>query len=339
MSRKELVSILIPAYNAEKWIGETLRSAAGQSWNRKEIIVVDDGSTDKTLSIARRHESPILKVVHQENQGGCSARNRAYAECQGDFIQWLDADDLLAPDKIERQLKMSQDKRMPDVLFSCAWGEFFYRPRKAKFYPTPLWKSLSSVEWLMLRLEEGWMMPPNVWLVSRRLAEDAGGWDERLKRNQDGEYFLRVVLASSFVKFVSESRAYYRRWMSSPSVSRSRSRDVLCSLCLSYELEVQHVLAKDDSGRAREACIRRLSRGVAALDYFDAPDLAGCLRERIGELGGEVVAAHDSRNYAALKKVMGGRAAKEMKRKVWRARAGIARKADYVMGMVFGTEL
>jgi glycosyltransferase involved in cell wall biosynthesis len=100
-----LVSILIPAYNAERSVGATLKSALGQTWSRKEIIVVDDGSRDQTLTVARAFASAELKVVPQENQGAAAARNKAFSLCQGDYVQWLDADDLLAPDKISRQLE------------------------------------------------------------------------------------------------------------------------------------------------------------------------------------------------------------------------------------------
>src|SRR5258707_13697146 len=97
---KPLVSILIPAYNAEEWIADTLRSAIAQTWARKEIIVVDDGSTDQTLTVARRFESDGVRVVSQKNQGAAAARNTALSFSQGDYIQRLHAADRLATDKI-----------------------------------------------------------------------------------------------------------------------------------------------------------------------------------------------------------------------------------------------
>src|SRR5271167_5086337 len=100
---KPLVSILIPAYNAEAWISDTLESAIAQTWQRKEIIVVDDGSKDQTAEVARRFASRGVAVVSKENQGAAATRNHALRLAQGDYIQWLDADDLLSPDKIERQ--------------------------------------------------------------------------------------------------------------------------------------------------------------------------------------------------------------------------------------------
>src|ERR1700694_3446256 len=101
---KPMVSILISAYNAEEWIGYTLQSAVAQTWQRKEIIVVDDGSTDRTAEVARRFASKEVAVVSTANKGLSAAVNHAYQLSRGDYIQELDADDLLAPDKIERQL-------------------------------------------------------------------------------------------------------------------------------------------------------------------------------------------------------------------------------------------
>src|SRR6478736_5222717 len=103
-----LVSILIPAYNAERWISDTIQSALKQTWPRKEIIVVDDGSRDQTLRVARHFASKNVSVVTQENQSASAARNRALELCQGDYIQWLDADDLLSPDKVAKQVAVAE---------------------------------------------------------------------------------------------------------------------------------------------------------------------------------------------------------------------------------------
>lgn len=143
---------------------------------------MDDGSGDDTLNIVRRYESSVLKVNHQKNGGACRARNCAPRECQGDYIQWLDADDLLAPDKIERQMAVADDESDPDVLLSSEWGKFSYRLSKSQFQPTPLWQDLSAVDWLVSRLANTWNMIVPAWLVSRKLTEKTGPWDESLHR-------------------------------------------------------------------------------------------------------------------------------------------------------------
>lgn len=323
---KPIVSILIPAYNAESWIADTIKSVMAQTWPRKEVIIVDDGSTDGTVNIIRQYESSTLKLIQQENGGGCRARNRAYSECQGDYIQWVDADDLLHPDKIERQMIIAEKETTPRVLFASAWGKFYYRPRKAIFRPTPLWRDLDAVEWLILRLSNPWMMQTSSWLVSRWLTNQAGPWDERLKRNQDGEYSCRIVSHSDFVRFVSESRCYYR--ITNPaSVSNSRSRQALESICLSNDLETRHLLARENSDRTRRACINRLNLAVSLLDV-EAPDLADLLRRRIEDLGGEIVPMNTSRKYVLARRIFGERNAGYLKKVVWETQGRILCSID-----------
>src|SRR5262245_38934097 len=144
-----LVSILIPAYNAEAWIADTLRSAVAQTWPRKEIIVVDDGSKDQTANIAKQFSAQGVRVVTQKNQGAAAARNTAFSLSTGDYIQWLDADDLLAPDKIAKQMEAAEQCHSKRMLLSSAWAPFMHRCHRARFVPTALWCDLSSVEWLV----------------------------------------------------------------------------------------------------------------------------------------------------------------------------------------------
>jgi glycosyltransferase involved in cell wall biosynthesis len=207
---KPLVSILIPAYNAEKWLGYTLKSAVDQTWDRKEIIVVDDGSTDGTAELAKGFASKGVKVVSTPNQGLSGAVNHAIRLSQGDYIQELDSDDLLSPDKIERQLTALKDGDSKRVLLSSPWAYFYYRQRRARFIPNALWSDLSPVEWLLTKMGANLHMQNATWLVSRELIEAAGPWDTRLQYDQDGEYFARVVAASEGTRFVREARVFYR---------------------------------------------------------------------------------------------------------------------------------
>jgi glycosyltransferase involved in cell wall biosynthesis len=123
---RSLVSILIPAYDAEKFIAEAIQSAIAQTWPRKEIIVVDDGSRDGTAEVARRFASKDVVFVSKENEGAAATRNYAFQLSQGEYIQWLDADDLLAPDKVERQLAAICESNGERTLLSSPWGNFYY---------------------------------------------------------------------------------------------------------------------------------------------------------------------------------------------------------------------
>jgi glycosyltransferase involved in cell wall biosynthesis len=247
-----LVSILIPAHNAERWVADTIASALAQTWPRKEIVVVDDGSADRTLEVARQFESSIVKVVSQEHQGASVARNRALAHAQGDYIQWLDADDLLASTKVSAQLSAVREAGGPMTLLSSAYGFFYWRTQKARFVPTSIWHDLEPLEYLLRSFRHNLWMNPAAWLVSRALTERAGPWNERLTLNDDGEYFCRVVAASEKVQFVPEARCYYRQ-SGSGQLSRKVNRRSLESFALSLALSVNSLWALEDSERTRNA--------------------------------------------------------------------------------------
>src|SRR4030095_9379368 len=150
---KPLVSILIPAYNAERTIADTLKSAIGQTWPRKEIIVVDDGSTDRTAEVVRQFKDAIL--VSTKNQDQSAAQNHAFSLSHGDYVQYLDADDLLLPDKIEMQLAALRESDSRRILLSSPWAPFYYRTRPARFVRNSLWEDLFPVEWLLRKMREG----------------------------------------------------------------------------------------------------------------------------------------------------------------------------------------
>ena len=248
----DLVSILIPAYKAEAFVAETIRSAQNQTWPRKEIIVVDDGSPDRTFEVARHFESASVKVVRQENGGAPAARNTAFSLAQGDYIQWLDADDLLHPEKISTQL-LGADRGATSLTFlTCSWGKFFFDTNRARFIRDSLWQDLGPIEWIVSKFADNVWMNPAVWLVSRKLTELAGPWDDRLARSgdDDGEYVCRVVGNSDGVRFSEEAKCYYRiGTVGSLNWNMETREDSLQSLVLSLTLSVEHLLKLEDSKR------------------------------------------------------------------------------------------
>lgn len=113
-----LVSIVMPAYNAEKVIDDTVHSVLGQSYENWELIIVDDHSTDKTLEVLRQFKSDKIKVIALRSNGGVAkARNRGIREARGKYLAFLDADDLWQPSKLKRQINFMQEK---DCAFSFA---------------------------------------------------------------------------------------------------------------------------------------------------------------------------------------------------------------------------
>jgi len=301
---KPLVSVLIPAYNTEEWIEGTLQSVLGQTWERKEIIVVDDGSSDQTLAIARQFESDMVHVCTQKNQGAAAARNKAFSICQGDYIQWLDADDLLSPDKIAAQMEVVASTSGKRTLLSCPWAHFPYRTERAQFISTPLWEDLSPVEWLLRKMAQNLHMQPATWLVSRELTEAAGPWDTTLAVDDDGEYFCRVLLASDGVRFVPQPKVYYRASGSRGLSYIGLSNKKLDSQWRSMQLHIGYLRSLEDSIRTRAASLQYMQNWMKFF-YPHRADLIEQMQSKAAELGGKLEAPRLSWKYAWIATLFG----------------------------------
>jgi glycosyltransferase involved in cell wall biosynthesis len=136
LAMNPLVSILIPAHNAENCVADTIRSAVAQAWPCKEMIIVDDGFLNRTSNVARGFASRKVVAVSTKNQDAAAARNHALKLCQEDYIQWLDADHIQAPDQTVRLLTALREIDSKRTLLSSAWATFSDRTSHARFDPT-----------------------------------------------------------------------------------------------------------------------------------------------------------------------------------------------------------
>jgi len=307
-SAQPLISILIPAYNAGEFLAATVQSALDQTWPSKEIIIVDDGSRDDTLAVARRFESKVVKVVSQENQGAAAARNRAMSMAQGDFIQWLDADDLLSSQKVQRQVEAAQREGVATLL-SSPWAYFMYRPSKAKFDPTALWEDLSPLEWMTRKMEQNLHMQTATWLVSRELTEAAGPWNPELLVDDDGEYFARIVMHSAKIAFVDRIGVYYRVTPAGRVSYIGRNSGKKQAQLRSMELHIRYIRSLGDSPRVRAACVTYIQTWLPAF-YPERQDLVDKACQLAEDLGGKLTTPTLSWKYAWIQKIFGWSAAK-----------------------------
>jgi glycosyltransferase involved in cell wall biosynthesis len=325
-----LVSILIPAYNAQPWIAETIRSALGQTWPNKEVIVIDDGSTDRTLRIAQRFEAKGVRVVTQPNQGAAAARNTAFSLSSGDYVQWLDADDLLSPHKVTLQMEQAERAKDRRILFSSPWGSFRHRPSKAKFIPSSLWFDLAPTEWLIRKWEGHLHVQTATWLVSRELTEAAGPWDPRLVVDDDGEYFARVIDVSNRIRFIPHSRVYYRITPSSRLSHIGRSDKKMEAQLLAMKLQIEYLRAREDSDRVRAACVTCLQDWLPSF-YPNRPDLVQEAQQLAANLGGRLSLPKASRKFAWIEKLFGFAAAKHTQLYYNQGKCSVLRTWDKMM--------
>ena len=325
-----LVSILIPAYNAELWIAETIQSAVAQTWARKEIIVVDDGSRDGTATAARQFASRDVKVVSIENQGAAAARNQALRLSQGDYIQWLDADDLLDPRKIELQVAALRDGNSNRTLLSGPWGYFNYRTHRARFEPDSLWQDLTPIEWLTRKMGENLHMQTATWLTSRELTQAAGPWDTRLFSDDDGEYFCRVLLASEGTRFVPESRVFYRITPTGRLSHIGTSDKKKNALLISMKLHIEYLRSLEDSDRTHKACLHYLQTWYENF-YPERMDIVAELQKLADELHGKLEEPQLRWKYSWMKPLFGWKAAKWAQRSLPQLKASCLRQCDRVL--------
>jgi glycosyltransferase involved in cell wall biosynthesis len=218
------VSIIIPAYNAEKTILETIQSLQNQTFSDFEVIVVNDGSTDKTLEVLAAIADPRLKVVSHANSGVAVTRNRGIAEATGEFIAFVDADDLWTPDKLESQLKALQAN--PEAGVAYSWTTFIDQQGKVLFSQDPVFETGNVYPRLLVGniTSNG----SNI-LARRQFVEAVGGFDSEVRPAEDWDYCIRLAALCPFV-VVPKHQILYRQM----ARSHSSKVDVMerCSLAI-----------------------------------------------------------------------------------------------------------
>jgi hypothetical protein len=201
-----LVSILIPCYNAERWIAQAIESALAQTWFEKEVIVVDDGSTDGSLEIIERFGDRI----HYEtglNAGSNAARNRLLERARGEWLQYLDADDYLLPDKIKWQMEFLGAYPETDIVFGPVMMEYFDEATsRRELLPIPE----PHDPWVLLAR---WYLPQTGAVLWRKQAVvDVGGWKPDQPCCQEHELYLRLLIARKRFGYCATAGAVYRQW-------------------------------------------------------------------------------------------------------------------------------
>lgn len=208
------VSILIPCYNAEKWIAQAIQSALNQTYENKEVIVVDDGSKDGSLKIIQSFKDKIY-FESGPNRGGNVARNRLLHLSTGDWIQYLDADDYLLPTKVENQVKLIGDE--VDVLYSPSVLEFNEAAMTQQVLPIP---EPHDPFILLAR----WYLPQTGSPLWRKQAiVDVGGWKEDQPVCQEHELYLRLLMAGKKLTYCEDAGSVYRQWSESTLWKKDQS--------------------------------------------------------------------------------------------------------------------
>lgn len=207
MNSSPLVSILIPSYNAERWLAESIASAVGQSYPDVEVVVVDDGSTDGSVRVARSFEGRGVRVFEQANSGACAARNAALERSGGAYVKFLDADDVLLPGAVAAQVAALEGELEDVASFGMAVRcDAALRPLRGGRPPSVDYEGRLASEDLAERL--AFLLERNVQtsrpLHRRPLLERVGGFDARLRAGQEYDLHMRMAVSGVRFKFVPE---------------------------------------------------------------------------------------------------------------------------------------
>lgn len=211
---RPLASIVIPAYNAELYLGEAIESALAQDYSPLETIVVVDGSSDGTAAVARSY--PAVKLIVQENAGPAAARNRGFAASRGEFIAFHDADDTLPPEKLSVQI----GELLADPGIGCVLAEQELLIEEGA--ELPFWAEGSKVPTVMPAKPEELADEPNVhpmtMVVRREVFERVGGFDEEMRAAEDFDWMLRA--SEQGIEFRRLPRVLLRRRVHQASLTQ-----------------------------------------------------------------------------------------------------------------------
>jgi glycosyltransferase involved in cell wall biosynthesis len=255
-SAPPLVSVIIPLYNAGNYLSACINSVLAQTWPNIEIIIVDDGSTDNSFSIAKTFESEKVKLLKQINQGASVARNTGLKQAKGAYVQFLDADDILSENKIEKQVTVLEKNYGCIAVCNTAHFEDGTNPFQCE--PITEWYNdghFEPVDFLIklyggpvIGQEFGGMIQPNAWLTPRGVIDKAGFWNEMRSPDDDGEFFCRAILASNGVCYAAGAVNYYRKFTAGESLSGQRNLEACKSILAITDLKAQHLLGSNSEG-------------------------------------------------------------------------------------------
>jgi glycosyltransferase involved in cell wall biosynthesis len=202
----KLVSVIIPCFNADKWLSEAIDSCLKQTYINLEVIVINDGSTDNSLEIIKSYGD---KIIWEDlpHRSGNYARNRGFALSKGEYIQFLDADDYILPEKIEHQVSFLKQTGA-DVVY----GDWRYQHHlvDGQIVLDDIKTSEEQVDILESLLANWWVALAAI-LYKRTAVEKSAGWDESLEAAQDRDFFLSVVMNGAKVAYQPGCYSIYRR--------------------------------------------------------------------------------------------------------------------------------
>ncbi|NLE45718.1 MAG: glycosyltransferase [Chloroflexi bacterium] len=213
------VSVIIPAYNSARYIGESINSVLEQTFGDFEIVVVDDGSVDATTEMATASGDPRIRVIRKPNGGTASARNVGIQNSTGTYLQFLDADDIILPGKLTTQVRLLETHPTVDIVYSSFRC---FQDDQCELHP-PDWLRPPSRD-PYRELVSGSAFPLHAALARRDSVESVGMFDSELISAEDWDLWIRLARAGHGFMYHEDLYALYRQHASSKTRRRARWR-------------------------------------------------------------------------------------------------------------------
>ena len=326
-----VVSVIVPTYNYANYLREAVASVQAQTLTDWECVIVDDGSTDDTPRVAASLAASDARIrcVAQPNRGPSAARNHGLAVSTGEFIQFLDADDLLAPEKLGRQASILTEQTDVDLVYASCRYFLDGEPSKLRYSfrgPDRPWTPQLSGRGtdLVQALLADNIMVVEAPLIRRRALEDVGGFDPRIRRGEDWDLWIRLALADHVFLYNPDSDGSVLARVH----GRSTSQDELAMLrdALRFRFSIRPRLVSLAWRRINHRRIAETIGGIGLLEGFN-----GSLTEGVRNLLRAAAYGRDGRWLAwamamPLLRLPGGRSLYRVARRLrrcWRDRSGI----------------
>lgn len=276
-----LVSIIIPCYNSEKWIGEAIDSALSQTYSPVEVIVIDDGSTDLSLEIVKSY-GDLIKWETGVNKGQSAARNRGFQLSSGKYIQWLDADDYLLPDKLENQVCFLE-KSDSDIVYGDWKYQHHLIDENIKFSNVI---TTGERQNMLDALLEGFPLTIMICLTKREIIVQLDGYDENLRAGEDIDLWIRAAISGAKFRYEPGCYSVYR---SHGINTNSNSNPLLLYNCFSRTFD-KALKSLESTNKLDKTNSTSLAKGyfLLARYYLDYDyNLALCHWNKVTELAPE----------------------------------------------------
>lgn len=253
------ISIIIPVYNAQGFIEETVNSVLQQTLLPKEIILINDGSRDKSWDVLLKlsSEQKIVKIVNQSNSGPAVTRNRGVELAKNDWICFVDADDLLHPQRLEVAAVFSQN--FDAVICDQEYFEDskIINPKKINISNV---KNLSTLETYISIIKNGAGLPST--LMKKSVFQEAGGVDPELVNNEDFEFHLRMIVKRFALTKIEQSLYFYRQYNSETRLSQQKNANIYIYSALEKMIGQIHLLPKDLQELSRKTFGNRIANNA-----------------------------------------------------------------------------